>query len=310
MNHNDFVEQSKRFLEMLEVERNVSVHTLRSYNTDIKQFLIFWQKLPNDDAQTISVRQILERYLVSLHYKKIKKSTIARKISCFKSFERFLRNHNIELYLNIRRPRIEKNVPIYLTINEINHLLNNINNNDLPSKFPLRDKAILELLYATGIRCSELVAITINDINESEKTIRIHGKGNIERIALYGDHAARALHNYLHVERPTVLTQQESLFVNHRNQKLTTRSIQRIIKMFRTFLKTDRPITPHKIRHSFATHLLNRGADLRVVQELLGHKTLSSTEKYTHISLQDLKKICATIHPLKNISHDRNDDDE
>lgn len=309
MNHHEFVEQSKRFLETLEVERNVSIHTLRSYNTDIKQFLIFWQQLPNDNAQILSVRQILERYLVSLYYKKIKKSTIARKLSCFKSFERFLRNQGIELTLNIQRPRIEKNIPIYLTIDEINHLLNNINNDDLPSKFPLRDKAILELLYATGIRCSELVAITLADINATEKTIRIHGKGNVQRIALYGEHAANALHNYLHVERTPTLTQQESLFINHRNQKLTTRSVQRIIKMFRTFLKTDRPITPHKIRHSFATHLLNRGADLRVVQELLGHKTLSSTEKYTHVSLQHLKKMCATIHPLKKIIDDQADDE-
>ena len=291
MKQNEFIEQSKQFLETLEVERNLSVHTIRSYNTDIQQFIIFWQRMPDNDEQVLSVRQILERYLVSLHYKKIKKSTIARKLSCFKSFERFLRNQSIDLTLNIQRPRIEKTVPIYLTIDEINHLLNNINNDDLPSKFPLRDKAILELLYATGIRCSELVAITIGDINETEKTIRIHGKGNKQRLALYGQHAARALQKYLHVERPTIAQQTEPLFVNHRNQLLTTRSVQRIIKMFRAFLKTDRPITPHKIRHSFATHLLNRGADLRVVQELLGHKTLSSTEKYTHVSLQHLKKL-------------------
>lgn len=258
------------------------------------------------DKKVLALRQIIERHLVSLFYKKIDKSSIARKFSCFKSFERFLRTQGIVLNLKLQRPRLDKKLPIYLSIDEINYLLDNIPIKDLHTKKPLRDTAIFELLYATGIRCSELTAIKLKDIDLTNKTIRIWGKGRKERIVLFGRKAQKKLQDYLTKERKSIMSRTKSkninnnepLFVNSIGAPLTSRTIQRIVSMFRTFLKLDRHITPHKLRHSFATHLLNQGADLRIVQELLGHKTLSSTEKYTHVSLEELARMCDNIHPI------------
>jgi len=296
-----FVEKKNEFLAQLEVERNVSTHTLRAYDSDLNQFILFWERMSPSDQKHLSLRQIIERYLMVLFYKKMNKSSIARKFSCFNSFERFLTAFGINLNLNLKRPRIDKKLPVYLTMDEMFHLLDNVANDELPTRFPARDKAILELLYATGVRCSELVHMNISDVDLDAKTIRIKGKGRKERIALFGQKALEKLLIYFQSERFDVQNPSEPLFTNYRGNRFTPRSVQRVIHMFRSFLKVERPITPHKIRHSFATHLLNQGADLRTVQELLGHKTLSSTEKYTHVTLKDLTKMCNTIHPLKNI---------
>ena len=286
------------FLTFLRVEKNLSDHTLRAYESDLNQFFEFWGKLSDDDKLHLTPRQIIERYLVALFHKKIDKSTIARKFSCFKSFEKFLKSCGVILKLKLQRPRLDKKLPIYLSVDEVFYLLDTIADEQLPTKKPSRDKAIFELLYATGIRCSELVAITFKDVDMAQKTIRIKGKGRKERIVLFGQKAKEKLERYLTHERPKVADGNDHLFLNNRDEPLTTRSIQRVFEMFRSFLKFERAITPHKIRHSFATHLLNQGVDLRTVQELLGHKTLASTEKYTHVSLEDLTKLCDTIHPF------------
>lgn len=288
----------QEFLTFLKIEKNVSNHTLRAYESDLKQFFQFWHHLLDADKEHLAPRTIIERYLVNLFYKKIDKSSIARKFSCFKSFERFLQAQGIILKLKLQRPRLDKKLPIYLSVDEIFYLLDTINDEQLPTKKPARDKAIFELLYATGIRCSELVAITFRDLDMEHKTIRIKGKGKKERIVLFGQKAHDRLIHYFNYERPKGIEAHEHIFLNNRDQKLTTRSVQRIFEMFRSFLKFERHITPHKIRHSFATHLLNQGVDLRTVQELLGHKTLASTEKYTHVSLEDLTRLCDTIHPI------------
>lgn len=296
-----FVEKKNEFLTQLEVERNLSAHTIRAYGCDLNQFILFWERLSPSDQKELNVRQIIERYLMVLFYKKMDKSSIARKFSCFRSFERFLEKYGIKLNLKLKRPRVDKKLPIYLTMDEIFHLLDNIPDEQLPTRFPARDKAILELLYATGVRCSELVHMNISDVQMDTMTIRIKGKGRKERIALFGKKAQQKLMTYFQSERFDIKSIDEPLFTNYKGDRFNPRSIQRIIQMFRSFLKIERPITPHKIRHSFATHLLNQGADLRTVQELLGHKTLSSTEKYTHVSLQDLTRMCNTIHPLKKM---------
>lgn len=288
------------FITYLKVEKNLSDHTVRAYESDLKQFFNFWQQLGPDDKKLLSIRQIIERYLVNLFHKKIDKSTIARKFSCFKSFEKFLKGHGIVLKLKLQRPRLDKKLPIYLSVDEIFYLLDTIADNQLPTKKPARDKAIFELLYATGVRCSELVAIKFKDLDMANRTIRIIGKGKRERIVLFGQKAQDKLQQYLDNERPRPSDSNERLFLNNRTEPLTVRTVQRIFEMFRSFLKFEKQITPHKIRHSFATHLLNQGVDLRTVQELLGHKTLSSTEKYTHVSLEDLTKLCDTIHPMNN----------
>ncbi len=306
MNIQEFKDRVTEFLQFLDVERNVSEHTQRAYASDLAQFVEFWGKLKSIEQQELSLRQIIERFLVSLFHRKIDKSSIARKFSCFKSFERFLRTQGIILDLKLTRPRIDKKLPIYLSVDEIFYLLDTIKDEDLPTKRPIRDKTIFELLYATGIRCSELVSITMADIDINNKTIRIKGKGKKERIVLFGQKALEKINLYLEKERPRFHSLDEQLFLNFRSEPITTRTVQRIVEMFRTFLKLERSITPHKIRHSFATHLLNEGTDLRLVQELLGHKTLASTERYTHVSLEDLARMCQNINPLNKVIPDEN----
>lgn len=300
----EFLEKKDHFLAYIKIERNLAPNTLRAYTSDLMQFGEFWEQLSENEKNILPFRQIIERYLVSLFYKKIDKASIARKFSCFSSFEKYLRSRGTDLSLRLNRPRLDKKLPIYLSLDEINHLLDEVKNEELPSKKPYRDKAIFELLYATGVRCSELVNIKISDIDFGNKTIRIFGKGRSERITLFGNQAKKQLLDYIKKERHSN-NPQGNLFLNYRNEPLTSRSVQRIVEMFRKFLKVGRNITPHKIRHSFATHMLNRGVDLRVVQELLGHKSLSSTEKYTHVSLDDLAKTCNNAHPLNKMSKDK-----
>ncbi|HRN77982.1 MAG TPA: tyrosine-type recombinase/integrase [Candidatus Dependentiae bacterium] len=301
MNLEQFKSKKKEFLTYLQVERNLSDHTLRAYEGDLRQFITFWEYLAPAEQKSLGLRQIIERYLVGLFYKKIDKSSIARKFSCFKSFTHFLQSQGIKIDLNLKRPRLDKKLPVYLSIDEMFHLLDSVNNNELPTRYPLRDKTILELLYATGVRCSELISMRLCDIDMDNKTIRVSGKGKKERIVLFGDKAKDKLAEYILTERPAAKKQDEPLFLNYRKEPFTARSVQRVIEMFRKFLKIDRHITPHKIRHSFATHLLNQGVDLRVVQELLGHKTLASTEKYTHVSLDDLARMCDALHPINTM---------
>jgi len=300
-----FQKKKDEFLAYIKVERNLAHNTLRAYTSDLNQFVNFWKLLTEREKKLLGLRQVIERFLVSLFYKKIDKTSIARKFSCFTSFEKFLRTQGLELSLQLTRPRLDKKLPIYLSLNEVTHILDDVKPEEIPSKRPYRDKAIFELLYATGVRCSELINIKISDIDFANKTIRIFGKGRSERIVLFGNKAKEKLKIYMKKERPLVQQQQEPLFLNYRNEKLTSRSVQRIIEMFRKFLDIGRNITPHKIRHSFATHMLNRGVDLRIVQELLGHKTLSSTEKYTHVSLDQLAKTCNAAHPLNKMLKDK-----
>lgn len=299
----EFIKKKDEFLTYIHVERNLAKNTQRAYAGDLNQFIEFWQQMSQQEQKVLNLRQIIERFLVSLFYKKIDKASIARKFSCFTSFERYLRTQGIELSLQLSRPRLDKKLPIYLSVEEITHLLDEVKIEDLPSKRPIRDKAIFEILYATGIRCSELINIKLEDIDWENKTIRIFGKGSTERIVLFGTQAKKQLKRYIDEERPSTNNGQEFVFLNYRDEQLTSRSVQRIIEMFRKFLKVGRNVTPHKIRHSFATHMLNRGVDLRVVQELLGHKALSSTEKYTHVSLQQLSKTCNESHPLNKMKN-------
>lgn len=300
-----FIEKKEEFLIYVQVEKNFSTNTYRAYQGDLNQFATFWKTIRASEPVDIPIRQAIERYLVSLFHKKITKSSIARKFSSFSSFKQFLRTQGIKLTLKLARPRVEKKLPVYLSVDEIFYLLDKVEESHLVSKRPIRDKAVLELLYATGVRCSELVNIRIKHINITEKNIRIIGKGNKERIVLFGQKAQQQLLAYFEHERPKIHTGEEFLFLTHTGTPITCRTVQRIIEMFRSFLQIDRHITPHKIRHSFATHLLNQGADLRVVQELLGHKSLSSTERYTHVSLEQLAKICDASHPLTKLLKER-----
>jgi len=298
MELNEFKERSQEFLTYLDVQKGLSEHTLYSYSLDINQLVTFWQQ-HNTPPQTL--QSTLQPFFVQLYNQKARASSVARKVSCLKSFEKFCLTQATRIDLKLQRPKIEKRLPVYLSVDEMFHLLDHVKPQDLPTYHPLRDIAILELLYATGIRCAELVAIKISDITMHEKTIRIAGKGNRERIALFGEKAREKIINYLERERIKPESPDEYLFINNRDNNISSRAVQRTIEVFRTFLKIKRPITPHKIRHTFATHLLNQGVDLRIVQELLGHRSLASTEKYTHVTIAHLTKLCDRLHPINQL---------
>jgi site-specific recombinase XerD len=299
-----FKKNKKDFLTYISVEKNLSKNTQRSYESDLNLFEHFWIEINKKEKLKPTLRRAIERYFVNLFYKKIDKSSVARKISCFKSFEKFLRSMGIEISLKLQRPRVDKKLPVYLSVDEVFYLLDTVKEKDLPSKKPIRDKAIFELLYASGMRCSELCSITMRNIDLENKVIRIKGKGRKERMVLFGGKAQKRIKEYLEKERPKPNNLSEKLFINYRNGPLDPRSVQRIIEMFRKFLKGNKKITPHKLRHSFATHMLNQGTDLRIVQELLGHESLSSTEKYTHVTSAQLTDMCDTLHPFNDMKKD------
>lgn len=304
MNLKDFSDKIKDFITFLEVEKNVSQHTLRAYSADLSQLVNFWVKAEKKDKKSVlSFDNIMRRYVLSLFYKKIAKATLARKISCLRSFAHFLRSYGYKFSFNFKSPRLDKKLPVTLSVDEIFYLLDSIKTEDLPSKYPLRDKALFEFVYATGVRCSELVDMKLTDIDWENKQVKVYGKGRKERIVLFGSKAKKSLELYFSRERPQLLRDKESnhLFLNYLGTKLTSRSVQRIFEMFRRFLKIERKLTPHKIRHSFATHLLNQGVDLRVIQELLGHKNLATTEIYTHVSSAELAKMCDEKHPMNKM---------
>ena len=299
-----FKEKIKDFLHFLEIEKNVSNNTLRAYESDLTQLTLFWEGITSKESHAQhSFETIIKRYTVALFYKKITKTSLSRKLSTLRSLSNFLKTQGIILPYSIKSPRLDKKLPITLSVDEIFYLLDTIKIEDLPSKYPYRDKAIFEVAYATGVRCSELVGIKQGEISFNERSIKVYGKGRRERIVLFGLKALEAIKQYLEHERPLMLKQQQHdhLFLNCNGTPLTARSVQRIFEMFRKFLKLDRKLTPHKIRHSFATHLLNQGVNLRVIQELLGHKTIATTEIYTHVTNQQLAKMCDEKHPLNNL---------
>lgn len=305
MNCQEFEDKIAEWLEFLRVEKNVSQHTFLAYRRDLGQLTNFWKSVLSSekDSHVLTFDIIIRRFIVSLFYKKISSATLSRKISCVRSLHKYFKVRGINFTLNVQLPKKERKLPVVLSVDEIFHILDNVKNEDLPTKLPLRDKAIVEVFYATGIRCSELVNIRIDEIDFVEKTIRILGKGMKERIVLFGSKAKNVLIDYMEQERIMLAGKTSSpyLFLNSSGTNLTSRSIQRTFEMFRSFLKIDRHFTPHKLRHSFATHLLNAGVDLRVIQELLGHASLSATEIYTHVSSADLAEMCDKMHPLNKM---------
>lgn len=304
MKYRKAVETKEDFLTYLDIERNVSHNTYRSYQYDLNQFLKFWKELELKRKKlketSLNVHEALEKFFLHLYQKKIKKSSIARKVACFKSLEKYLQASGTEIHLQLTTPRLEKRLPTYLTIDEITYLLDELSDSAMQTQHPLRDRTILETLYATGVRCSELCNIKLSDINFDQKTILITGKGNKQRIVLFGNKAKEKILNYIQKERiKYVKNNNDYLFIAQQGHGIQERSIQNILNKLSKHLSVKKQLTPHKIRHSFATHLLNAGMNLRALQELLGHSTLATTEKYTHIATNDLKKLYKTINPLQ-----------
>jgi len=287
------------FLAFLRHEKNASPHTVAAYERDLRQVAAYLKE--RDVRWDKAGHVVLRGFLAELHTKKLKKTTIGRKLAALRSFYDFsLRKRRIteNPAKILARPRQEKRVPSFLSEDETTALL------ELPrggGPLDLRDRAMLELLYATGMRVSELVGIGTADIHFGERLVRVRGKGKKERIVPFGHKALEALEAYRQARAELLErgagTGGEALFLNYRGGRLTTRSVQRMVRTAIRRTAVARKISPHSLRHSFASHLLGRGADLRAIQELLGHASLATTQKYTHVDLRQLLTVYKKSHP-------------
>lgn len=286
------------FINYLAVERGLAQNTLESYGRDLRQFQSYLHSSQIDIVKDSSRNTILS-YLNSLQNKGRAVSTISRNLAAIKSFYQYLVR---ERYLekdpaaNLESPKLEKKLPKILSIAEVEELLRQPNTY---TPTGLRDKAMLELLYATGIRVSELISLNISDINLDMGYIKCYGKGAKERIVPLGSIAAKCVQDYVNKGRPKLVRTYEepALFVNHHGNRLTRQGFWKIIKRYAREANIMKEITPHTLRHSFATHLLENGADLRSVQEMLGHADISTTQIYTHVTKNHLKEVYDKTHP-------------
>lgn len=271
------------FLEYLNKELNYSENTEISYKEDITNFLNYLEK--NQLNYKKIDGEIIRDYLKYLDEAKLKNSTIARRISALRTFYNYLLNKNIvdtNLFNSIRNPKLEKKLPNYLSYEELAKILDNI---DISTKIGLRNRLLVEMFYATGCRVSEMINIKVSDINKSNNSIRIMGKGKKMRIVYFGEYARDYLDRYL----PLIDT--DYLFTQESGDKLSIHDVEYIISDLVKNLALKTHVTPHTLRHTFATHLLNNGADIKTVQELLGHSSLNTTGIYTHVSNERIKEV-------------------
>lgn len=292
------IEYLEKYLKYLKYQKNYSDFTICSYENDILEFLSFLKE-HNLDILNIDYTNT-KIFLKELNNKKNKTSTLSRKISSLRSFYNFLINNNYldnNPFILVKLPKKEKHLPRFFQYNELEQLLSIPN---LNTALGQRDKAILEVLYASGIRVSELINIKITDINGEE--IKVFGKGSKERIVMIGDYARDSLDLYLNNGYKILNKKNNSyLFLNSNGEKLTTRGIRYILDKIIKQTSLDKKISPHMLRHTFATHLLNEGCDLLSVQELLGHENLSTTAIYTHITTDYLKNVYYKAHPRAKV---------
>ena len=296
---------SKRYLQefklYIEVERNFSKHTVTAYCSDVLSFLVW---LNEKDIKEVTYN-IIREYLVYIQQFNYSKTTTARKIASIRTFYKFLyRERIIETNpaIGVQSPKRGKTLPNFLTEAEIEHVLNNIKM-DSPAGY--RNRTILELLYATGMRVSELSSLNFENLNLEENEIKVFGKGSKERIVLVSERAKKFLETYIKTVRYLIfktenIKQTDPVFINKTGYRLQPQSVRLAIKEVVEKMELPKHLTPHVFRHSFATKLLENGADLRVVQELLGHSSISNTQIYTHVSTERLKQLYNTAHPRAN----------
>lgn len=304
-----------RFADYLKYQRDASVHTLRNYLSDLEQFNDYL--CPKDDQGNrpdIDIRDIdhltIREYMAKLYEEKRKKTSIARKLATLRTFFKFLCREQV-LELNPARlvssPRLEKRLPKVISIDEVIHF---IETPDTETVLGKRDRAIIELLYATGCRVSEVAGMNLEDIDFRRDTIRVRGKGRKERFVPFGSKAKEALADYFEVrgallaQAPEHKRDSKAVLLNYQGTRITTRSIARMIEKYVKECALAHNISPHSLRHSVATHLLSAGADLRSIQELLGHARLSTTQIYTHVSIEQLMQVYDKAHPRSGSSHD------
>jgi integrase/recombinase XerC len=282
-----------KFINYLEVEKNASEHTLLNYHKDLEEFAAF---INSDDLRAVTHLK-LRTWLAYLKKKDYAKSTIARKLASLRSFFKFcVRENFIETNpaVSLATPKQEKKLPNFLTEAEVIKLLEAP---DAATEAGLRDRAILETLYSTGMRVGELVALNYENIDFISGVIKVRGKGKKERLVPVGESALKAIKAYLDKRVVPDGESKRVLFLNKRGRRINQRTIRRVIEKYIKVFCAKTGISPHTLRHSFATHLLDRGADLRSVQELLGHANLSTTQIYTHITAQRLKEVYNKAHP-------------
>ena len=281
------------FIDYLIFEKKYSSHTVRAYSKDLNDFYIFIKKESIKSFIDIKKKDI-HQYLYLLSVKKYTNKTVSRKLAAIKSLFNFLLRKKIithNIVKSIPSPKKEKKLPIFLTQDQISLLLN------FSDKENLRDILILEIFYSTGIRISELIKIKIEDINLNNNTINILGKGNKRRVVIIGNYAKKRIEDYLNYNHKIL---NKFLFPNLRQSKskhISDRSVFNIVKKYAFKVTQNEKISPHSLRHTFATHLLNNGADLMSVKELLGHEDLSSTQIYAHVNIEQMKKAFKKAHP-------------
>lgn len=310
----------QQFINYLSAERHFSAHTARCYAADLEQFCGYLlppgkgepaaggfngeggashrhgidRRLLDSDTDTV------REFMSQLRDKNYCKSTVARKLATLRSFYKFLvrRGHlAVNPVASIRTPKQDKRLPKFLELEQIEKLFSNC---DTTTLLGARDRAILETLYSTGIRVSELIALNVGDIDLGTNVVRVRGKGKKERVIPIGPSAVKAILHYLDLrkgERAAGRTEVEALFINKHGQRLSTRSVRRKLDKYLLEAGLDLSVSPHTLRHSFATHMLQRGADLRSVQEMLGHQSLSTTQIYTHVSGERVKESYDKAHP-------------
>jgi len=285
----------QRFLRHLRLVRNASEHTLRAYRTDLVEFLAYL------DEKSLLLgaadRLVLRGFLARLRERDLGRRTLARKVASLRSLYRFLVSEGLvkgNPTLTLRSPRLTRKLPNVLDETQAEHLLRGTGRSEW---LRLRNWTILEVLYSTGMRAAELVALDLDDLDLLSEVAVAHGKGKKERLVPLGRFACAVLKNYLEARKDVAEVSQRAVFVNGKGGRLTTRTIRRIVREAARRCGLPNSVTPHTLRHSFATHLLDRGADLRSVQELLGHENLSTTQLYTHLTTERLRQAYDQAHP-------------
>jgi integrase/recombinase XerC len=294
--------QIPAFAAWLEVEKGYSPHTVQGYRHDVAEFCGYLRTRGGGEAVTPDK---VRGYVASL-YRVNSSTTVGRKLSALRTFFRYLCRRGVlavDPLAGIANPRAARNIPVFLTVDEVFALLEEPGKND---PFARRDTAMLELMYSSGLRVSELVSRDLNHLDFASGMVRVTGKGNKERLVPFGKAAAEALQRYFPERQQLLASRQtggrpadsQALFLNSRGGRLTARSVERLVQSYGARAGITATVTPHALRHSFATHLLEMGADLRTVQELLGHVSLSTTQKYTHLNLDHLTRVYDQAHPL------------
>ena len=289
------------FIEYLRVERNASDLTIKSYEEDLIALVLYFEETEGREVELSEVTTLeLRRFVAELQQAGYAKSTISRKLACLRSFFRFaMREGWVEANIAkpLRNPRAGRKLPHFLSAEEIARLLESPPSTNASG---VRDRAILETMYSAGLRVSELVGLSIEDIDFSSGLVRVRGKGRKERLSPLGSYAQKAIKAWLSQREPNPKATKEhasAVFLNRFGNRLTSRSVGRMLEKYLKQCGLDQRTSPHTLRHSFATHLLDRGADIRSVQELLGHKSLITTQIYTHVSTERLREVYESAHP-------------